>query len=117
MKSREGGFYYEINKKHPIVDALVQELGDSKQIYALLTQIEKSIPLNQLYIDLNNDEHVENDRTQEEVEIEKAIIDMLPQAFSDQEKIAFLDKLMDIPPYKDYQEVFDKVKKEIKEHE
>ena len=114
MKARDGGFYYEINRNHPIVDAITSELGDSKQLYALLTQIERSLPLNQLYIDLNNDEHVENDRTQEDAEIEKAIKDMLPQGFSKDEKVKFLEKLMDIPPYKDYGDVLDKVIKEIK---
>ena len=114
MKARDGGFYYEINRNHPIVDAIASELVDSKQLYSLLTQIERSLPLNQLYIDLNNDEHVENDRTQEDAEIEKAIKDMLPQGFSKDEKVKFLEKLMDIPPYKDYGDVFDKVIKEIK---
>lgn len=117
MKARDGGFYYEINRNHPIVDALTSELGDSRQLYALLTQIERSLPLNQLYIDLNNDEHVENDRTQEDGEIEKAIKDMLPQGFTINEKIAFLEKLTDIPPYKDYGDVLNKVIKEIKGHE
>lgn len=117
MKARDGGVYYEINKNHPIVNALTSELGDSKQLYALLTQIERSLPLNQLYIDLNNDEHVENERTQEDAEIEKAIKDMLSQGLSEEEKVIFLQKLMDIPPYKDYRDVLDRVIKEIKGHE
>ena len=117
MKARDGGFYYEINKNHPIVDALTSELGDSKQLYALLTQIERTLPLNQLYIDLNNDEHVENDRLQEDAEIEKAIKDMLPLGWPEEKKVIFLETLMDIPPYKDYRNILDKVIKEINGHE
>lgn len=117
MKARDGGFYYEINRKHPIVETLNDELGESRQLDALLTQIERNLPLNQLYIDLNNDEHVENDKSQDNKEIETAIRDMLPLGFSDNEKIAFLEKLRVIPPYKDYSEVLDKVTKEIKGHE
>lgn len=117
MKTRDGGIYYEINRNHPIVDALKSELGDSRQLYALLTQIERSLPLNQLYIDLNNDEHVENDRTQNDKEIEKVIRDMLPQGFSNSEKIDFLEKLRDIPPYKNYSDILNKVTKEMKSHD
>ena len=115
MRARDGGYYYEVNRNHPIVEALISELGDSRQLFALLTQIERSLPLNQLYIDLNNDEHVENDRTQEDAEIETAIKEMLPQGFSEQEKTSFLQKLMSIPPYKDYEAVLNKVIKEIAE--
>lgn len=117
MKARDGGFYYEINRNHPIVETLTSELGDTRQLYALLTQIERSLPLNQLYIDLNNDEHVENDRIQQDSEIEKAVKDMLPQGFSKSERITFLEKLKDIPPYKDYEGVLDKIVKEINGHE
>lgn len=117
MKARDGGFYYEINRNHPIVDALICELGDSRQLYALLTQIERCLPLNQLYIDMNNDEHLENERTQDDFEIEKSIKNMLPQSFSKSEKVSFLEKLKDIPPYKDYRSVIDLNIKEINEHE
>ena len=117
MKARDGGFYYEINRNHPIVETLTSELGDTRQLYALLTQIERSLPLNQLYIDLNNDEHVENDRIQQDSEIEKAVKDMLPQGFSKSERITFLEKLKDIPPYKDYEGVLDKIVKEINGYE
>ncbi len=117
LKARNGGFYYEINRDHPFVETLVAELRDSRQVYALLTQIERSLPLNQLYIDLNNDEHVENDRSQEDAEIEKAVKDMLPNEFTRSEKICFLEKLKNIPPYKDYDSVMKKIIKEINDHE
>ena len=115
LKAREGGFYYEINKTHPLVDLIASELGDTKTLYSLLTQIERNLPLNQLYIDLNNDEHIENDKIQEDSEIEGAVMSMLPQSFTKDEKIAFLNKLKDIPPYKDYESILSKKIKEIEE--
>lgn len=113
MKARDGGYYYEINRSHPFVEALSKELDDTKSLFALLTQIERNLPLNQLYIDLNNDEPVGNDKAQEEIDIESALRDMLPVALSVEEKCSFLDRLVDIPPYKNYTNVIEKVKKEL----
>ncbi len=114
LKAREGGFYYEINRKHPMVALLEEELGNEKKsLNALLTQIERNLPLNQLYIDLNNDEHIKNDETQEDKEIEKALMEMLPDSFSKNEKIQFLDNLSTIPPYNRHIKTIEKFKKEI----
>ena len=114
MKAREGGYYYEINRNHPLVEVLQKEIGkDNTALNSLLSQIERTLPLNQLYIDMNNDEHIENDILQEANEIEKVLRDMLPKAFSNEEKKTFLDKLRDIPPYKNYSNIIDKLVKEI----
>lgn len=115
MRARDGGYYYEVNKNHPLVEALSNELGSSKSLYSLLTQIERTLPLNQLYIDLSNDEHVENDKTQEDSEIEMSVKAMLFDGLSANEKEAFLQRLKDIPPYKDYVHVLEKIMKEIRE--
>ena len=114
MKAREGGYYYEINRNHPLVEVLQTEIGnDNAALNSLLSQIERTLPLNQLYIDMNNDEHIENDIVQEEKEIEKVLKDMLPKGVSIEEKKSFLEKLRSIPPYKNFENVIDRVKKEI----
>ena len=114
MKAREGGFYYEINRTHPLVAVLANELGENKKsLNALLSQIERSLPLNQLFIDLNNDEHISNEKDQDKKEIEQALREMLPNNFSKEEKVAFLDKLSSIPPYNKYQKTIENIKKEI----
>ena len=114
MKARDGGFYYEINRNHPMVAVLEKELGNgNKSLNALLSQIERSLPINQLYIDLNNDEHISNEESQDNKEIEKALRGMLPEGFAQEEKIVFLDKLTSIPPYSKHIKTIEKLKKEV----
>lgn len=114
MKTRDGGFYYEINRCHPMVTIIENELGnDKRSLNALLSQIERSLPLNQLYIDLNNDEHISNEKTQDNKEIEKALREMLPDSFTQEEKVSFLDKLSSIPPYSKHRKTIENLKKEI----
>lgn len=114
MKARDGGFYYEINRNHPLVKMIQDDIGDDgKAIGALLSQIEKTLPLNQLYIDLNNDEHVENDKIQDAKDIEKALRDMIPDSLPMQDIVSFLDTVSSVPPYKSFTNVIEKIKKEI----
>ncbi|MBR3243951.1 MAG: ATP-binding protein [Parasporobacterium sp.] len=118
MKAREGGFYYEINRNHPMVSILESELGNEKKsLDALLTQIERNLPLNQLYIDLNNDEHISNEKSQDEIEIGQALKAMLPEGLSKIEKLEFLDKLSSISPYSKHIKTIEAIKKGIKEDE
>lgn len=70
MKNKQGGYYYEINREHPFVQQLVKVDPSLKMsIYALLQQIELGLPLNQLYVDLNNDEQITNDNEQSIVDV------------------------------------------------
>ena len=114
MRDRDGGYYYEVNRNHPFVEAIANELGNEKDaLFALLTQVERSLPLNQLYIDLNNDEHIKNDKQQVDKEIEKALKDMIPASFSREEKISFLESVKGIPPYLEHGEMIAAMIKEI----
>jgi hypothetical protein len=54
MKAAKGGFYYEINRDHPMVEQIRSNPESvSKLLESMLHLIESSLPLNQLYIDLN----------------------------------------------------------------
>ena len=78
MKNSHGGFYYEINREHPMVKRLLAQNSETKiMLDTLLKQIEISLPLNQLYVDLNNDEQLTNDQEQSEKEIVTALKNML----------------------------------------
>ena len=62
MVARDGGIFYEINPQHPMVSSLVEEHPElTPQINGLLKQISMSLQLNSLYIDLTNDEKLENE--------------------------------------------------------
>ena len=66
---------------------------------ALLQQIEKGLPLNQLYVDLNNDEQITNDNEQSDVEIVKSLQEMITLCADKQEKCDLLDAIACIDPY------------------
>ncbi len=61
-KSRDGGVVYEVNRDHPLVEAL-SALGTNEKLTVeqLLVQIERFLPLNQLYIDLTSDMRITNE--------------------------------------------------------
>ncbi|MFJ9501559.1 ATP-binding protein [Brevibacillus centrosporus] len=62
VRTREGGIVYEINRDHPLVEfASSFDKAEKKKIDQLLSQIERSLPLNQLYIDLTSDERIANE--------------------------------------------------------
>lgn len=113
MKARDGGYYYEINKTHPMVEILSNELGEHKNILmSLLSQIEKNLPLNQMYVDLTNDEHLENDKAQDKDELEQALRNMLSDSLTPEEKIAFLERMSSIPPFANNAALIEKLKME-----
>lgn len=113
MKARDGGYYYEINRDHPVVNLIREKLDDPKLLDSLLVQIERGIPLNQIYIDLNNDEHISNENVQNNKEIEKAVSEMISTDMTAEEKIQFIESLINIPPYNRYAEVLKHIEEEV----
>ncbi len=60
-----------------LVDQIVAEAPEIRgKLETLLKYIERGIPLNQLYIDLNNDEKIENDADMGEQEMFKTLEQM-----------------------------------------
>jgi hypothetical protein len=114
MKNPYGGFYYEINRDHPMVRQIVGQSADVKSmLYVLLKQIEINLPLNQLYIDLNNDEQLTNDKEQNDKDIIAALRSMLVNQMSAEEKLAFLTAMETIDPFALHQDAVNKLKKEV----
>ena len=114
MKNKQGGYYYEINREHPFVQQLVKVDPSLKMsIYALLQQIELGLPLNQLYVDLNNDEQITNDNEQSIVDVKKSLEAMITMCAEKQDKCDLLDAVVHIEPYSLYPDVIEKLKKEI----
>lgn len=114
MKNKQGGYYYEINREHPFVQQLVKVDPSLKMsIYSLLQQIELGLPLNQLYVDLNNDEQITNDNEQSIVDVKKSLEAMITMCAEKQEKCDLLDAVVHIEPYSLYSDVVEELKKEI----
>ena len=62
LKTRNGGYVYEINKNYPYLESIIEKHPEVKDgLFTLLRQIETGLPLNALYLDLSNDEKIEND--------------------------------------------------------
>ncbi len=117
MKNLHGGFYYEINREHPMVKRLSEQSSETRiMLDTLLKQIETSIPLNQLYVDLNNDEQLTNDQEQSEKDIVAALRNMLTSQMSVEEKISFLSAMENIDPFAQYPTAIFKLKKEVSEN-
>lgn len=117
MKNSHGGFYYEINREHPMVKRLLAQNSETKiMLDTLLKQIEISLPLNQLYVDLNNDEQLTNDQEQSEKDIVTALKNMLTSQMSAEEKIRFLSAMESIEPFAQYPAAIFKLKKEAFEN-
>lgn len=114
MKNKQGGYYYEINREHPFVQQLVKVDPSLKMsIHSLLQQIELGLPLNQLYVDLNNDEQITNDNEQSIVDVKKSLEAMITMCAEKQEKCDLLDAVVHIEPYSLYSDVVEELKKEI----
>lgn len=118
MKNKQGGYYYEINREHPFVQQLIKVNPSMKMsIYALLQQIELGLPLNQLYVDLNNDEQITNDNEQSIVDVKKSLEAMVKMCTGKQEKCDLLNAVVHIEPYSLHSDVVEELKKEILENE
>ncbi|MGO4182188.1 ATP-binding protein [Paenibacillus sp. TAF43_2] len=105
IKTREGGIVYEINRDYPLIEVL-REMGESEKsaIEQLLIQIERGLPLNQLYVDLTSDERVLNEK-----EVSKAdLMPLLKQLFtgcrSEQERKEMVRRLSITEPFDQYLE-------------
>ena len=100
MKTPGGGITYEINRDHPLVDQIVAECPAVKgKLETLLKNIERGIPLNQLYVDLNNDEKFENDQEVADAEMRITIEQMLAAMPSSILRKEFLEKIEHTEPF------------------
>lgn len=118
MKNKQGGFYYEVNREHPLVQQMIKVNPNiDVSLNALLQQIEMGLPLNQLYVDLNNDEQITNDNEQSDVEIVKSLQEMITLCVDKQEKCNLLDAIACIEPYLAHLDIVEKLKEEILEND
>lgn len=117
MKNPHGGFYYEINREHPMVRKILDQNSELQApLYALFSQIEHGLPLNQLYVDLNNDEQLTNDQEQSSADIVSSLKAMIDMQYSTTDKIALLETMAGIEPFSVYPDAVAEVKKEVLEN-
>lgn len=114
MKNPHGGFFYEINREHPMVQKILdQDTELQAPLFALFNQIEHGLPLNQLYVDLNNDEQLNNDQEQSASEVITSLKAMIDMQDNTADKITLLETMAGIEPFSAYPDAVEIVKKEV----
>lgn len=108
FKTPKGGIFYELNRKHPLVMQIFEEAPVIKnRLESLFKQIEQSIPLNQLYVDLNNDEKIENEIDLEYNEITTMLEQLMQAMPSKIIKLEMLDKIISVEPFNKHPEIIE----------
>jgi len=109
FKGKQGGFYYSINRDHPLVEIFSGTTPQVKRnVEALLKAIEKSIPLNQLYIDLLSEKQVENEMETTVQEVENILSGLLEQISTETGKAELLESLAVSDPFIHYPQLIKK---------
>jgi DNA-binding TFAR19-related protein (PDSD5 family) len=94
FSGKEGGFYYSINRNHPLVEIFNDSTPLVKHnIEMLLKTIETGIPLNQLYVDLTSEKQMENEVEPSIQEAEIILKGLLNQMTTDAAKSRLLARL------------------------
>ncbi|MNX73452.1 hypothetical protein D3C86_1048490 [compost metagenome] len=106
VKTREGGLIYKINRDYPLIEVLNSSTTIEKQLLEkLLIQIEKGLPLNQLYIDLTNDRRILNESEISRSELLVLLEQLLSVCRNTQEKDEMLKRLENTEPFNQYPEL------------
>ncbi len=113
LQTRDGGFFYQINRDHPIIQKIKDLHPDTtKPLFTLLSLIEDKLPLNSLYIDMVQDEKITNNDEQDEKSIFLKFLDVLTLFQTDSEKKKAFPDLIKVSPFCDHA---DYIKKQINE--
>lgn len=102
--TRDGAVLYEVNHDHPIIAALIEEHPEMKQqIDNLLKQISISLPINALYIDLTNDEKMDNDNESKSAEV-IALLKSVLSTYQGNNRQEFVSALLLTEPFCNFSE-------------
>lgn len=113
FKGKQGGFFYGINRDHPLVEMLSDAPPQIKRnVEALLKAIENGIPLNQLYLDLTSEKPLENETEVMANEVENMLKLLLDQMSSVAARKELLDRLSVSDPFANYPKIIESIKRE-----
>jgi len=102
IRTRNGGFIYEINREYPLFKEFASKNNDNKAVLEMFCkQIEENMPLNSLYLDLTNDEKIENDTLSKKTEVFEMAKNIL-RTMSDENREDMLKSLAHSEPFNLY---------------
>lgn len=109
IKTRNNEIVYELNREHPMVYRLNLNFPEGERmIELLLSQIEASLPLNSLYIDLTNDEKITNEIYYDDKKVVALLKSVLQTCYNKDAKKALLESLLPADPFCEYTEAIQK---------
>ena len=112
FKGKHGGFYYSINRNHPLVERFADVTPQFKHnIEDLLKAIELGIPLNQLYIDLTSEKQIENETEITAQDVEIIMCGLLEQISTSTGKMELLERLAVSDPFVNYPQLIERYKR------
>lgn len=115
LKTRDGTIY-NLNRDHAFLDILSESLdcNQKRLLENYLKLAEENLPLNQLYVDMNNEERV-NVRKEKEAEKEAAMqISMYLENISgNPDRDTLIQVLMQTDPFCNYKNLVDMLRKEL----
>lgn len=102
-KTRDGGFFYEVNEEHPLVTRFLEKHpGCDHDLKQLLLLTGEMLPLNQLMLDLNNDNvEIENETKITEKQV-RSMLDSFVQNLPAGVVTGALKSLKDVEPFHSY---------------
>lgn len=104
LKTNNGGYIYEINRDHQMIDSFLQQYPQTKTTFmALMKQIEANIPLNALYVDLTSDEKIENE-TMNKLSDVMALASNVLMGYDKHSRENILDAILVSEPFVEYAE-------------
>jgi len=114
VKTREGGVIYEVNRDYPLVEA-ISSMGftEKKAIEHLLAQIERGLPLNQLYVDLTSDERIVNDSEVSKDDLFPMFKQLISGCKNLRERAELIRRLSVTEPFNQYPEWFSEPFQEV----
>lgn len=102
-KGRQGGFFYSINREHPLLTMFEDiPLQMKRNLEMLLHNIETGIPLNQLYLDLTSEKQVENETDTTLPDVEAMLQELVDQMPNSTKKSILLERLAIAEPFVNY---------------
>ena len=104
LRTRNGGYTYEINKRHPLVSEIYSSHPElTRSLDSLLSHIVSELPLNSLFIDLTNDEKIENEQLTSEEQVLSTARNILAGTNTELQE-TMIKKLLSAEPFNEYTE-------------
>ncbi|MCD8294058.1 MAG: ATP-binding protein [Clostridia bacterium] len=118
-KPTRDGVLYEINMAHPMIQSFISLYpGSERFLKNIFNQISASIPLNKIYVDINDDNNIINDSenksdSENVIEIFKTLLALEPE----EERVAKAEALLLMEPFCKYQDEISKALEEDREND